>query len=1832
MEELEGRLDCIHQAHVKNEIRGLFAGLTPGFLPMVGSRTFVVGDVTDFGTDWLQVMAHWFVPGAGFSRPVEDKCIKICFHDVCRRGLHVCPGIQVMCTGLQTSKTTDDAVVLDHATIGFRPEYSAALPWDAVHFFSGTFCGWSQGLHYVDGTICLGQEVYIDHDVGVMELWSVKNQANFRPLPLQRGTSWSPARRVGLCGPISDITILEACRSQANLLNTMSPPCQSWSKGGKRAGLEDANGRAFLDALVQNFGLQSLAIAAECADDVVSHPQFKLVKSLAHALGFKLVWDQVTPYHPLTTHARSRWLGVWVRADVAVQMIPFQLNLPCAPRSHWTDQAYQFFLPQVWTSQLRLSSSECQIYDSIQSLPPAKRAKFDHRAAQSKEIIRSRVPDSSQVLPTLCASYTRQHTLHESHLSAKGIFASLRESADGFHFFDPAMFCSLFGATEHVVMSTKVAESFRVVGNAITVPHSVLALAIVLHTTDASRVDPVGLVRQVWTDRMTTHNAILFEDQQFVHLIPKSEFWDWVQIRPELPDSGRRTCCVTGACVSRDFSFRARPDQTIKQLFREQCQGPPGLLEQICALNSDMRINDHTTVEQIARQEGSVRLVIGFCTLGSCDIICHARPTDPTKVIPSFHAEDRGEVDQILHIEMPTFDTIVQTSIFWDIRHAIQTLQDGGSNTASKLSIVILPEQFSLTVYIPRAHHKCLIEKIGELPAIRSRNKTSIIVPGENSTTLMVSEARDCDENQMCDVIFRVPQDLIICGATLQSDRIPDAIQLSQHDAQLRVDLINGTHRPANDLRLRCGDVIDLCVKSTIHAGGHHAFNGAPPSLPALSDFTARVEFMCDTHGWVASDEVFHYTQALQWQQNWLRFGSPQLWNPANGDFEPPVFGELHIMNNANTAIPVLIGSHWAGIEIDRRGDQVQVTFIQVPASLHTALTFLVGRLLDIAPHRFQVNTEQSDPPDHLCGWLLIYRWYLRHGLQDGIADTTSHITLNGEYNELIQLAMQCSSEDWAQAQMSNDVGRLAYTLRKNFLCFLGRREMQGRPHPQVALQTACPPLGNQPTLQIVQPVPANGQAPPRIDRSRLVTERIRFRLAQILRHPGWMTSDELDIALEAPRALNPMTLFCAPASWNVGASHLHFYNDIIPDYRAYNQVIWIIEVDQHWVQAEAYLHEEASNFAFTFPAESRILLQPLVNHLVNITGARDTQVSVHFYDQVAPQHMCGYHLVAVIYQRLTANCAPLQPAQRRVLSFHPLAADFDRAQYEARELWIAAQAHPHLIEFASRIRAWYLVRVAENRFPIQFIAAGAAPDDDVTMKPAEVKPASGGTSRASASPSTEAKDPWLKADPWLRSTPRPAQSRWEDLIIKEPTPFTGTDGSNLTQTHRLQVGAARGGIVFATKANVQEILKAGGSSDLAILLPASDNISLPNVTQKLQGPFELSVDDIAAKIAYKRLVMMLVVRGTINFKLPEPIAKVTTGAICEVVLEIDSRLTNKSDFERFKDSPISSFKALLGEIVPNLDSSAAIFGFRVGHHPSGSKQEPLLQCILKAPHAVRTPLIEASGFSPLLTRDFLEKGKNSEDTSVLPRFWPPTMPELANIRKTVEGTEGLAGLVLTRRGIAPRVWISKIGKDRAQLLAEDPRVLPENIDIVPRYTFSFAGWPAATGAQHVVKSTMQALRLPVLPLRTYRAAGVHVWIATCDKKPVVTSFPLQINADVVEILIQEVDNTQPKPGKAAGKGGPKGKAKMPIPAESAKSWSVAPAIVPSGSKADDARLQRLEERFEKIESRQATFEARVDGKFDTIQDALRQILVNTNGRSREPTGESPPAKALKQS
>lgn len=103
-----------------------------------------------------------------------------------------------------------------------------------------------------------------------------------------------------------------------------------------------------------------------------------------------------------------------------------------------------------------------------------------------------------------------------------------------------------------------------------------------------------------------------------------------------------------------------------------------------------------------------------------------------------------------------------------------------------------------------------------------------------------------------------------------------------------------------------------------------------------------------------------------------------------------------------------------------------------------------------------------------------------------------------------------------------------------------------------------------------------------------------------------------------------------------------------------------------------------------------------------------------------------------------------------------------------------------------------------------------------------------------------EPSDPLWDNDPWVRKAPRPVQRKWEDLCIQPEVPFLGSDGKPMQQTHRLQLGPKRGGIVMLTKSFISEVSKQISSHDLAILLPVTDHIHLAYLAAKLEGPYEV--------------------------------------------------------------------------------------------------------------------------------------------------------------------------------------------------------------------------------------------------------------------------------------------------------------------------------------------------------------------------------------------------------
>lgn len=344
-----------------------------------------------------------------------------------------------------------------------------------------------------------------------------------------------------------------------------------------------------------------------------------------------------------------------------------------------------------------------------------------------------------------------------------------------------------------------------------------------------------------------------------------------------------------------------------------------------------------------------------------------------------------------------------------------------------------------------------------------------------------------------------------------------------------------------------------------------------------------------------------------------------------------------------------------------------------------------------------------------------------------------------------------------------------------------------------------------------------------------------------------------------------------------------------------------------------------------------------------------------------------------------------------------------------------------------------------------------------------------------------------------------------------------------------------------------------------------------------------------------------------------------------------DARLTSLSELEAVRADPLRFIREHLLQVCPDLKDEVSFCALRVGKRATAGKDQPQFQCIVKTPKKRRQTLLEASGHTVVLVRDFLDRSDNKSDLSVVPKFWQPTARELADARIVLQGVTGCAGLALTRRGLAPRAWDKGIEAVRRAVLPTDARLTKDNMSVVPKVQFQSTGWPAAIEPASVVSCTLAAVGLAPVPSKAFRSGGVHGWILGFASVPSVLRFTLDINTSTYEILLVEEDKSfkprpqgrplgrqQGKPGEQAGHPGPGSKTDL-LPSSRVPTVSV--------QSHDTHRLQALEARFDKLESRQNRMEEKVDSRFSEISSSLCQLLNAAGSHAREPTGETPAPK-----
>ena len=526
------------------------------------------------------------------------------------------------------------------------------------------------------------------------------------------------------------------------------------------------------------------------------------------------------------------------------------------------------------------------------------------------------------------------------------------------------------------------------------------------------------------------------------------------------------------------------------------------------------------------------------------------------------------------------------------------------------------------------------------------------------------------------------------------------------------------------------------------------------------------------------------------------------------------------------------------------------------------------------------------------------------------------------------------------------------------------------------------------------------------------------------------------------------------------------------------------------------------------------------------------------------------------------------------------------------------------LIQLSYSARLAYIQQCDQHSFVQESIVFGAADVDD-DMKGKDV-------------------DPWLKADPWQAKK----NCRWEDLKLPADHPICDDKNVRLSQHHRHQLGSNLGGVAFVTKAMIPEVMTQQPKSPFALLLPASDKLVIDSSLKlNVSGPHEVIVEDSSSGAIYKRQVMLVQSGTGVSFKRDKPAYTAKLTEMSEIVLEIDIRLAHKDTISGFHEKPLEAFRTkVIDQFPAKITKNLNVYGFKHFKENLKKDQGEFFQAMCKIPTVDRKAFLERSGVGEICARDFVPKGGTVTDSTVIPRFWQCDKGGKEEAIRAASSLTGFGGLIITKRGIAVRAWVSQIGTIRGILMPHDERICELNRNIVPVVMRESTGWPSSISASEVVKATYHATSKAPVPTRCYKSLGLTTWSLGFAEAPEIKSFLAQFNEQTYEILITEPsDPSAIKAKNAKGKG--KGKTQL---------TSQKPVNNNLQEPVDQVLTDRvacLEAKFGSLERRQDQLEHRITTGFDGVQDQLRQVLQAVVPRQSQPsTGMTPPPKVAKTS
>lgn len=864
--------------------------------------------------------------------------------------------------------------------IWYIPAFDKELPFTVCHQYAGAFDGWGRAIDWLQENqkINISRSIAVDADYDVMHVWSLRTSANFwtKKVPMWHNDT---EKVTGVVTCIQDHTWFNLCRAQSNMFFTLSPPCQPWSLGGRGLGVECTNGMSFIDSIGTIKMVRPLFVLFEGADSTPSHKRFRLVRAGMNYVGYKQCWSNISHYHELSMMNRSRWLAVWIRSDIPFHTVGASLGLFDGTKCAWDDDKYSFHIPSQIDHQLFLSHQLVETYGDFKWLPKSKSLGLSVLSSQD-EVLSARCIRSSDCLPTLCASYSQQHELASAHIEAKGIFAALVKKQGKYAFIDPMRFVPLFGMrmSQTAILPIKIDMCFHHLGNAITVPHALLAFLVGFNAIGITSLPMIQTVLQCWNERAFSHRMIIARSGDFVLILPCRKATDWIPKCISTNGLGELKLTLNGGCGCVQCS-PLDSIAAVVSMFGFQC---PQQQDLICTSDFKKVCWDSNV--------GDFQGCIITISKGTWFCFSFTIPIEPTQdfLVQIACQEDNNDSKHPAFVQSNPVvcdsetneESLALHPLPSDLGKAIANPVEHEANSikGAKCAVLLAGLDDIKEVSLPADADDSIISHELQKAFLREASQTEanwveckslslsgfdrvflVELKGDSSidSALVVSTMNSC--NPVCSAVSRfqppinfvVRRNMCAISMTINGHFADPFLMTSFHD----------------------GDVIDLRIETSNTSEMHH-------------EIKQRINLFVASGVKAASDEISFALDLLKVANQEIHFAPiadirTRGGNPSFSKLQQAFSGIGHlVMYHVDAAVlPIFIHDHWCAIEISKVGNCVSVTSVGVPQQFDAPFRKIAADALSFPLVTIKHFTMPLPSFEGLCGWVLLRRWFNRH-------------------------------------------------------------------------------------------------------------------------------------------------------------------------------------------------------------------------------------------------------------------------------------------------------------------------------------------------------------------------------------------------------------------------------------------------------------------------------------------------------------------------------------------------------------------------------------------------------------------------------------------------------------------------------------------------------------------------------------------------------------------------------------------------------------------------------------------------------------------------------------